>query len=111
MGEFLLPWIRQQKTEWFMDLYVNVKARYPNARLSITVGHSNGTYLAANALGYPAARFANIYFAGSVVNQNFEWTKHLNRGAVNGFTMRGARQIGWSPCCRKAWIISPMGRI
>ncbi len=91
MGEFLLPWIRQQKTEWFMDLYVNMKARYPNARLHY-VGHSNGTYLAANALEkYPAARFANIYFAGSVVNQNFEWTKHLNRGAIERFhNARGA---------------------
>jgi hypothetical protein len=27
MGAFLLPWIRQQKVEWFMDKYVSVKAR------------------------------------------------------------------------------------
>lgn len=91
MGEFLLPWIREQKTEWFMDLYVNVKARYPNARLHY-VGHSNGTYLAARALQkYPAARFSNIYFAGSVVNQHFEWTKQVRRGAVERFhNARGA---------------------
>ncbi len=38
------------------------------------VGHSNGTYLVAKALtNYPAARFGNIYFAGSVVDPRFDW--------------------------------------
>jgi pimeloyl-ACP methyl ester carboxylesterase len=91
MGAFLLPWIRHQKTEWFMDLYVNVKAKYPNARLHY-VGHSNGTFLAANALTkYKAARFANIYFAGSVVHPKFEWIDKLQKGAVERFhNVRGA---------------------
>ena len=48
MGAFILPWIRRQKVEWFMDMYVDVKARYPIATMHF-VGHSNGTYLAARA--------------------------------------------------------------
>ena len=70
---FILPWIRRQKVEWFMDQYVSAKARYPNAKFHY-VGHSNGTYLAARALqDYSAARFGNIYFAGSVVRTTYDW--------------------------------------
>jgi pimeloyl-ACP methyl ester carboxylesterase len=73
MLPFVLPWIRRQKVEWFMDLYVNTKARFPNATMHY-VGHSNGTYLAARALkDYAAARFGNIYFAGSVVSTDYNW--------------------------------------
>ncbi len=82
MGAFLLPWIRQQKVEWFMDKYVSVKARYPIATMHY-VGHSNGTYLAASTLeDYAAARFGRIYFAGSVVNPKFDWADMVSKGRV-----------------------------
>jgi pimeloyl-ACP methyl ester carboxylesterase len=85
MGAFLLPWIRRQKVEWFMDQYVNVKARYPNAIMHY-VGHSNGTYLAAHALEtYPAARFGQVYFAGSVVNPKYDWIDKIDKRRVNRF--------------------------
>ncbi len=85
MGAFLLPWIRQQKVEWFMDKYVNVKARYPNATMHY-VGHSNGTYLAASALNnYPAARFGQVYFAGCVVHPKFDWSSLVEMGRVKRF--------------------------
>jgi len=77
MLPFLLPWVRTQKVEWLMDLYVGVKSRFPCAKFSY-VGHSNGTYLIARALqDYPAARFHHVLFAGSVVRRNYEWDKLL----------------------------------
>lgn len=77
MLPFLLPWIRTQKVEWLMDLYVGVQARFPKAKFSY-VGHSNGTYLVARALqDYPAVRFHHMLFAGSVVRRNYEWNKLL----------------------------------
>lgn len=82
MGAFLLPWIRQQKVEWYMDQYVGVKARYPNATMHY-VGHSHGTYLAASALeDYAAARFGKIYFAGSVVKPKFDWSGRVEQKRV-----------------------------
>jgi pimeloyl-ACP methyl ester carboxylesterase len=85
MGAFIMPWIRREKVEWFMDTYVEVRARYPRVRTHY-VGHSNGTYLAASALrDYPAARFGKIYFAGSVVNPTFDWRGKVNDGRIEKF--------------------------
>jgi hypothetical protein len=73
MLPFILPRVRQRKVEWLMDCYTEARARYPNAAFHY-VGHSNGTYLAAQALqDYPAARFKYIVFAGSVVRRNYDW--------------------------------------
>lgn len=85
MGSFIMPWVRQQKVEWFMDHYVNVKARYPKATMHY-VGHSNGTYLAAKALqDYKAARFGRIYFAGSVVHPAFDWKTPVAERRLRNF--------------------------
>ncbi|MGJ0396848.1 MAG: alpha/beta fold hydrolase [Methylocystis sp.] len=91
MGAFVMPWIRRQKVEWFMDLYVEMRSRFPLAKMHY-VGHSNGTYLAADALErYRAARFGQIYFAGSVVNTNFKWAEHIRERRVQRFhNARGA---------------------
>ena len=73
MAPFVVKWGRQEKVEWFMDLYCEVSSRYPAAAFSY-VGHSNGTYLLAKALkDYPGARFKSIVFAGSVVRRDFPW--------------------------------------
>ncbi|MBL4660485.1 MAG: hypothetical protein JKY19_09015 [Alcanivoracaceae bacterium] len=70
---FALPWIRRQKVEWLMDEYATTRAFYPNAKFSY-VGHSNGTYLAANALeNYETCIFDKIVFAGSVVRKDYNW--------------------------------------
>jgi pimeloyl-ACP methyl ester carboxylesterase len=92
MLPFLLPWIRRQKVEWFMDQYVAARAQYPNAEISF-VGHSNGTYLAACALhNYAEARFKNIFFAGSVVRKDYPWLKLIRDGRVQRFhNVRAAR--------------------
>lgn len=78
MLPFLLPWVRRLKVEWFMDEYVGVRARYPEAEFSY-VGHSNGTYLIARAFeDYPSINFRNILFAGSVVRRRYNWKRLIN---------------------------------
>ena len=73
MAPFVLQPVRIRKVAWLMDQYTEARVRFPNAKFSY-VGHSNGTYLVARALkDYPAARFARILFAGSVVRSDFEW--------------------------------------
>lgn len=73
MLPFILPWIRRQKVEWFMDQYVGAVAQYPNSKFHY-VGHSNGTYLAARGLqDYPACVFDHVLFAGSVVRCSYDW--------------------------------------
>lgn len=82
MLPFILPWVRRQKVEWLMDEYIGAKAKYPNAEFSY-VGHSNGTYMAARALqDYPAAKFRNILFAGSVVRRGYDWDSYYAQGRV-----------------------------
>lgn len=82
MLPFLLPWVRTQKVEWLMDLYVGERSRYPNAEFSY-VGHSNGTHLVARALeNYPAACFRNVLFAGSVVRRGYDWDAFLSANRV-----------------------------
>lgn len=73
MLPFAIRSVRQRKVEWLMDRYVEARARYPRARFHY-VGHSNGTYLCAQALqDYRAARFDRIVFAGSVVRKDYNW--------------------------------------
>jgi pimeloyl-ACP methyl ester carboxylesterase len=77
MGPFMFPWVRWQKAAWLMDRYTEAKACYPCAKFSY-VGHSNGTYLLAHALhAYPAARFKNVVFAGSVVRCDYDWRRFM----------------------------------
>lgn len=85
MLPFLLPFVRRAKVEWLMDQYTENLVLYPNAEFSF-VGHSNGTYLLAKALKeYPACKFKNVVFAGSVVHEKFEWKKMIDEKRINGF--------------------------
>ncbi|QKD02649.1 alpha/beta fold hydrolase [Mesorhizobium loti] len=85
MLPFILPWIRRQKVEWFMDQYVGAVAQYPNSSFHY-VGHSNGTYLAARALiDYPACTFRNVLFAGSVVRTDYDWKTPIGQRRVERF--------------------------
>lgn len=73
MGPFLFPSVRRQKVDWLVDRYIAARSKYPNARFHF-VGHSHGTYLLAKMLElFPACRFDNIVFVGSVVRQGYDW--------------------------------------
>ena len=112
MLPFVLPWTRRAKVEWLMDQYAENLALYPEADFSF-VGHSNGTYLLSRALkDYPACRFKNVVFAGSVVHPGYDWGKIDTQGQVSrvlnfvassdwvvalfpkGFSRWGSRELG-----------------
>lgn len=56
--DFIRPSGRLDATYWFMERYVQVKAVYPEAKISF-IGHSNGTFLAARAMGLYAVSSGN----------------------------------------------------
>lgn len=79
---FLLQPERQRNVRWFINQYTEALARYPKAKMSF-IGHSNGTYLLASALErYRACAFERTVFAGSVVNRDFPWDKHVSDDRV-----------------------------
>jgi pimeloyl-ACP methyl ester carboxylesterase len=81
MGKFLLDFEREKNVRWMMDEYTAAMARYPKAKFSF-IGHSNGTFLLAQALrNYPACRFERAALAGSVMPANFPW--HNTGGKIN----------------------------
>jgi pimeloyl-ACP methyl ester carboxylesterase len=85
MLAFVLPWVRREKVEWFMDQYVSAFAQYPKSDFHF-VGHSNGTYLAASGFrNYPAFHLRNVFFAGSVVRSDFPWAELIDQGRVQRF--------------------------
>lgn len=85
MGPFLLPKVRERYVRWFMDEYTETLARYPNVTPDHIqfFGHSNGTYVLADALkDYRSLRINRIVFAGSVVPKKFDWQKLVEAGQV-----------------------------
>lgn len=84
MGPFLLKPNRDKYVKWFMDEYTNVRAMYPNAENIHFFGHSNGTYLFAAALDrYTSLKIDRAVFAGSIVRQDYEWKKMIDRDQVD----------------------------
>lgn len=73
MWDFLRPGGRANAIEWYQNLYANVCALYPKAKISF-VGHSNGTYLGAEALQCESLTYETMVLAGSVVRRDF-WDK------------------------------------
>lgn len=83
MGPFIFPSNRRKKVEWFMERYLEAKAKYPPETRFHFVGHSHGTYVLAKALEtYEDCKFDNVVFAGSVVRTDFQWTELLKNEQV-----------------------------
>jgi len=73
---FLSIFARKSKVRWFLETYVTLKIHYPNAEISF-VGHSNGTYLAVQAMKLcESVKFKRMYFAGCVVRTDFNWCEY-----------------------------------
>ena len=92
MLHFLLFNARKKNVRWFMDQYTEELARNPEATFHF-VGHSNGTYLLAEALrSYKTMKFDRVCFMGSVVPGSFPWDQFHDEGRVNYFRNdRGAK--------------------
>ena len=85
MLPFLFPYLRHQKVEWLMDKYIENRSLYPKAKFHC-IGHSNGTYLIAEALDkYSFCQFKHIIFAGSVVRSNYNWKEKFKNKQVEQF--------------------------
>jgi hypothetical protein len=81
--EFLTPIARRARVVWFMQLYLDQRAKYPNAETIDVVAHSFGTYLVCKALlNYDACRFGRVAFAGSVVRRDLDWDEFLSAERV-----------------------------
>jgi len=81
MGPFLLKPVREKYVKWLMDEITEALAKYPNADQVHFIGHSNGSYLIAEALQrYPSLRkkLGRIVFGGSVVRKEFKWDEILS---------------------------------
>ena len=72
---FLSVFARKSKVRWFLEMYVTLKIHYPNADISF-VGHSNGTYLALQAMKLcKSIRFRRMYLAGCVARTDYQWSQ------------------------------------
>ena len=92
---FALPWTRRKKLAWFMDQYAENLVLYPNATFSF-IGHSNGTYLLAQALEkYQFCKFKRVVFAGSVVPKEYDWHKYIEREARVEFVLNYVATFDW----------------
>jgi hypothetical protein len=79
MWDFLRPGGRANAIEWYQNLYADVCALYPKAKISF-VGHSNGTYLGTEALQCEGLTYEVMVLAGSVVRRDF-WINRKKGGA------------------------------
>ena len=79
---FLRPEDRKAKVDRLVRDYADHRVAFPNAAF-VCGGHSNGTYILANAmLEYRGLRFERVFLAGSVLPQEFDWRTIGRRGQV-----------------------------
>ncbi len=84
-SDFALPWIRNRKTHSFLRWYAEMYASRDPEQFRFA-GHSNGTYLMANAmLRVPAMRFRRVYLAGSVLPREFAWRDLAERRQIGHY--------------------------
>ncbi|NEP69026.1 alpha/beta hydrolase [Moorena sp. SIO3A5] len=82
MGRFLVYRDRQKNVRMFMDDYTEALAKNPRANIHF-VGHSNGSYVLANALkNYATFKVNRVVFAGSVVRRDFPWDEYHERKRI-----------------------------
>jgi len=66
-----------------MDQVTELTARFPNMVEMDFIGHSNGTYILANALQrYATLKVNRVVLAGSVVRRDFHWSEFSGRVAA-----------------------------
>lgn len=117
MGPFLFEGVRNKYVRWFMDEYTEALARYPNLKAENIrfFGHSNGTYLLADALhNYTSMRVGNVVLAGSVVPTAYPWSRLGGRiGAIRSYAGSHDWVVAWFPRMFElpllSWLGNPLG--
>lgn len=90
--EFALPGTRRRKVHEFLKLYGDAYATRDPDRF-VFAGHSNGTYMMAQALDrVPSMRFRRIYLAGTVLPRRYDWQRLFDGRQVGQW-----RDGTWTP--------------
>jgi TIR domain len=112
--QFLTPWSRSAKVEWFRAQYesemadrelpVDEKANlYPSV-----VAHSFGTYILGNALlKYKDIKFNKIILVGSILPRDFPWEALTKRGQVRAVRNEYGVDDIWTVF--SSWIVRGTG--
>ena len=75
------PTVRRRQVDWFRDRYT-ADMRGCSSLPSI-IAHSFGTYIVAEAMRiYPEVRFNRVIRCGSIVRQDFPWSRLIDTGRV-----------------------------
>lgn len=113
MGPFLFESVRQRHVRWFMDEYTEALARYPQVKAEHIrfFGHSNGTYLLADALQrYSSMKVGNVVLAGSVVPTDYDWSCLQDRvGAIRSYAGTHDWVVALFPRVFELWGIKRLG--
>jgi len=105
--KLLIPRLRERQVEWFRDEYTRIRDRYPREIPSV-IAHSFGTYLVAYALErYREIVFDRVIFSGSIVRRDFDWSRAVSSGQINGLLNECAKRDIWVRLA--AWMISDAG--
>jgi hypothetical protein len=77
----LRPAARRRQVDWFRDRYTaEMRGR---SSLPSIIAHSFGTYIVAEAMRiYPEVCFNQVILCGSIVRQDFPWSKLIDSGRV-----------------------------
>jgi hypothetical protein len=78
LWDFLRPGGRRNAVDWYQNIYANVCALYPSAKVSF-LGHSNGTYIGTQALNCENLDYKYMILAGSVVRCDFWVNKNTGK--------------------------------
>lgn len=104
--QFLMPWSRQAKVDWFRNTYHDEFGEQAMSPISTerpsVVAHSFGTYILGNALmRYPYLRFNKVLLCGSILPSDFPWDVLIDRGQVQAVRNEfGARDV-WADIAQR----------
>lgn len=86
---------RKKKVDWLREKMECIPEFQQGGKLSV-IAHSFGTYLVAELIEkYQMLRFDKIIFAGSIVNEDYDWHGVLSRRQVNLFRNDYGRLDPW----------------
>ena len=71
--QFLNPFERNKKVEWFRAMFKDIRNRYGDVSPSV-IAHSFGTYIVTTALEkYDGISFDKLVLCGSIVRKDYPW--------------------------------------
>jgi hypothetical protein len=105
--QLLWPRARQRLLQWFLKEYTVRRLEYGDAHVS-AIAHSFGTYLIARALErFPEVTFDRVIFCGSIVRQDFPWTRIVDARQVVEVLHEYGRLDVWAKLV--GWVVSDAG--